>query len=77
MVVVGPDAMYAREGNNETFDYRKKRSFGITQNVKVEIAKGVQFIFHGYESLLCARCSQTVDHNSLSCDTPEVSREPV
>ena len=23
VVVVGPDAMYAREGNKETFDYRK------------------------------------------------------
>ena len=51
--VVGPEAMYNREGNEETFVYRKKVPFGITRTVKVEIAKDVQFIFHGYGSVLC------------------------
>jgi hypothetical protein len=31
---VGPEAMYNREGNKETFVYRNKVPFGITRNVK-------------------------------------------
>ena len=46
-------AMNNREWNKETFVYRKKVPFGITRNVKVEIAKDVQFIFYGYGSVLC------------------------
>ena len=45
--------MYNRKGNKETFVYRNKVPFGITRNVKVEIDKDVQFIFHGYGSVLC------------------------
>ena len=51
--VVGPEAMYNREGNKETVVYRKKVPFGITRNVKVEIVMDVQFIVHGYGSVLC------------------------
>jgi hypothetical protein len=51
--VVGPEAMYNRKGNKETFVYMKKVPFGIKRNVKVEIAKDVQFIVHGYGSVSC------------------------